>query len=66
VAYCGKSHVSARINRSWVKAFLAGKTRSGWIEANYIVNSLAKAIKEKTLLIGEVRVVEKKRRSRLP
>lgn len=47
VAYCGKSHVSADINRSWIKAFLTGQTRSGWIKANYIVKSLAKAIKDR-------------------
>ncbi|MFC1533849.1 galactokinase [Thermodesulfobacteriota bacterium] len=47
VAFCGKSHVSARINRSWIKGFLSGHTRSGWIKANDIVNGLAKAIKER-------------------
>lgn len=47
VAFSGKSHVSARMNRSWVKDFLSGKTRSGWIKANETVKGLAKAIKEK-------------------
>jgi D-glycero-alpha-D-manno-heptose-7-phosphate kinase len=47
VAYSGKSHASADINRSWIKGFLTGQTRAGWIETNYIVNSLAKAIKER-------------------
>ncbi|MDB9822756.1 galactokinase [Deltaproteobacteria bacterium] len=47
VAYSGKSHASAAINRSWIKDFLAGQTRAGWIEANDIVNNLAKAIKKK-------------------
>ena len=47
VAYCGKSHVSARINRSWIKGFLSGQSRAGWIRANDIVNKLAKAIKQR-------------------
>jgi len=46
VAYSGKSHVSARINRSWIFDFLSGETRTGWIKANDIVNRLAKAIRE--------------------
>lgn len=47
VAYSGKSHVSARINRSWIYDFLSGKTRTGWVKANDIVNRLAGAIKHK-------------------
>ncbi|MBW2610037.1 MAG: galactokinase [Deltaproteobacteria bacterium] len=46
VAYSGKSHVSSRINRSWIKDFLSGKTRAGWIQVNDIVTRLAQAIKE--------------------
>ena len=45
VAYSGKSHVSARMNRSWILDFLSGKTRTGWLKANDIVNRLAGAIK---------------------
>lgn len=45
VAYSGKSHVSLRTNRFWVDDFLAGKTRSGWIKVNEIVNTMAEAIK---------------------
>jgi D-glycero-alpha-D-manno-heptose-7-phosphate kinase len=47
VAFSGQSHVSARINRGWLRDFLSGKTRSGWIETNNIVRKLAHAIKEK-------------------
>jgi D-glycero-alpha-D-manno-heptose-7-phosphate kinase len=47
VAFSGKSHVSARVNRSWVNDFLSGRTRTGWIEANEVVKRLAASIKEK-------------------
>jgi D-glycero-alpha-D-manno-heptose-7-phosphate kinase len=47
VAFSGKSHVSARVNRSWVNDFLSGRTRSGWIEANEVVKCLAGSIKKK-------------------
>ena len=44
VAYSGKSHVSSRINRLWLNDFLSGKTRTGWLEANKIVEKFAGAI----------------------
>ena len=47
VAFSGKSHVSSRMNRSWIEDFLSGKTRPGWIKANEIVKNLAGAIREK-------------------
>lgn len=47
VAYSGKSHVSARINRGWVEDFLSGRTRAGWIKANEVVRKMAEALKEK-------------------
>jgi D-glycero-alpha-D-manno-heptose-7-phosphate kinase len=47
VAFSGKSHVSARMNRAWVGDFLSGRTRSGWMEANEVVKHLADAIREK-------------------
>jgi D-glycero-alpha-D-manno-heptose-7-phosphate kinase len=47
VAFSGKSHVSARINRGWLKGFLSGKTRAGWVEANGIVRRLALALGER-------------------
>lgn len=46
VAYCGKAHVSMHTNRSWIRDFLEGGTRSGWIKANEIVKKLAPAIKQ--------------------
>jgi len=47
VAFSGKSHVSAGINRNWIEEFISGKTRAGWIKANEIVLSLAEALKVK-------------------
>jgi D-glycero-alpha-D-manno-heptose-7-phosphate kinase len=47
VAFSGKSHASLRINRTWIKDFLSGKTRSGWVKVNEVVNWLALAIKAK-------------------
>ncbi|MFC1821969.1 hypothetical protein ACFL9T_04625 [Thermodesulfobacteriota bacterium] len=47
VAGSGTSHVSIRINRHWVEDFMAGKTRTGWMEANAIVKALAKSIEAK-------------------
>ncbi len=41
VAYSGKRHLSAKINRLWIEKFLRGDTRSGWIEVNRIVNRFA-------------------------
>jgi len=46
VAYSGKSHVSSRTNRNWIKDFLSGRTRAGWSKANEIVHHLAHAVKE--------------------
>jgi D-glycero-alpha-D-manno-heptose-7-phosphate kinase len=46
VAYSGRSHVSSRINRAWVRGFLSGETRSGWMKANEIVSRLAQAIRD--------------------
>jgi D-glycero-alpha-D-manno-heptose-7-phosphate kinase len=47
VAYSGKRHLSARINRRWIEKFLRGKTRSDWIELNRIVNRFALHTKER-------------------
>lgn len=47
VAYSGKRHLSARINRLWVEKFLQGETRLGWIEVNKIVNRFAMHLKER-------------------
>jgi D-glycero-alpha-D-manno-heptose-7-phosphate kinase len=46
VAYTGKTHVSARINRNWIRDFLEGKTRARWIEVNRIVHRLADALRK--------------------
>ena len=46
VAYSGTSHVSSRINRNWIRGFLSGKTRQGWIRVNEIVLDLAVAVKK--------------------
>jgi len=47
VAYSGRKHLSARINRLWIEKFLRGETRSGWIEVNTIVNRFAMHMKER-------------------
>lgn len=47
VAYSGESHISSKTNRKWIKDFLSGKTRGGWIEANEIVDRLAHAINKR-------------------
>ncbi len=46
VAYSGKRHVSMHTNRNWIKAFLEGGTRAGWVRANEVVKRFAQAIKE--------------------
>ena len=46
VAYSGKSHISSTTNRKWVKDFLSGRTRSGWVRVNEVVYNLARAIKK--------------------
>jgi len=45
VAYSGKWHVSASTNRIWLKNFLEGKTRRGWLEANSAVRELIKSVR---------------------
>jgi D-glycero-alpha-D-manno-heptose-7-phosphate kinase len=45
VAYSGKSHVSSTTNRRWIKDFLSGRTRPGWVKVNETVLQLAQAIK---------------------
>ena len=47
VAYSGRTHVSSSINRNWIKDFLSGKTRSGWIRVNETVRRFAGAVREK-------------------
>ncbi|MFH1950276.1 MAG: galactokinase [Pseudomonadota bacterium] len=45
VAYSGKSHTSSRTNRQWIRDFLSGKTRPGWLKVNEIVQQFGQAIK---------------------
>jgi len=45
VAYSGKSHVSSTTNRRWIKDFLSGRTRPGWVKVNKTVLQLAQAVK---------------------
>lgn len=47
VAFSGKRHVSSRINRGWIKDYLSGKTREGWLDANRVVLGLGEAIKKR-------------------
>jgi D-glycero-alpha-D-manno-heptose-7-phosphate kinase len=44
VAYSGKSHVSTTTNRRWIRDFLSGRTRSGWVKVNETVLRIARAI----------------------
>jgi len=45
VAYSGKSHTSSLTNHQWIKDFLSGKTRPGWVKANEIVRQFGEAVK---------------------
>ncbi len=44
LAYTGKSHVSVRTNRKWVREFLSGQGRKEWLQSNRIVHRLGDAI----------------------
>lgn len=47
VAHSGKSHVSSRTNRKWIGGFQDGTTRRGWLRANEITHSLARALEKR-------------------
>ena len=47
LAYSGRSHVSSRMNQAWIKDFLSGKTRAGWVKVNDIVKGLGPTIQSK-------------------
>ncbi|MBN2034157.1 MAG: galactokinase [Deltaproteobacteria bacterium] len=47
LAYSGTSHVSSRMNQAWMKNFLSGKTRAGWVKVNDVVRRLGPVIKKK-------------------
>jgi len=44
VAYSGKRHTALRTNRRWIKDFLSGRTRSGWLKVNETVQRFGRAI----------------------
>jgi len=47
VAYSGKRHTALRTNRQWIKDFLSGRTRVGWLKVNETVRRFGRAITEK-------------------
>ena len=47
LAYSGTSHVSTRMNQAWIKNFLSGKTRAGWVKVNDVVKNLGGLIEKK-------------------
>ena len=47
LAYSGKSHISLGANRSYLKDFLAGQTRKGWIQANDMIKKFGLALEER-------------------
>ena len=47
LAYSGTSHVSSRMNQAWIRDFLSGKTRAGWIKVNEVVKKLGRLIENK-------------------
>jgi D-glycero-alpha-D-manno-heptose-7-phosphate kinase len=47
LAYSGKSHLSSRMNQAWIKDFLSGKTRAGWVKVNDVVKKLGPSIRNK-------------------
>jgi len=44
IAYCGKPHVSKDVNSRWVKQFVAGSHRHGWIEICILTQKFIDAI----------------------
>jgi D-glycero-alpha-D-manno-heptose-7-phosphate kinase len=48
LAYSGISHVSSRMNQAWIKDFLSGKTRAGWVKVNDVVRKLGGLIEKKS------------------
>jgi D-glycero-alpha-D-manno-heptose-7-phosphate kinase len=44
VAYSGKRHISAEVNRRWITDFLEGRTREGWVRVNQVVRRFADAV----------------------
>ncbi|MDQ1335536.1 MAG: hypothetical protein QG552_2486 [Thermodesulfobacteriota bacterium] len=44
VAYSGRRHTASRINRQWIRDFLSGRTRAGWLKVNETVRRFGGAI----------------------
>jgi D-glycero-alpha-D-manno-heptose-7-phosphate kinase len=44
VAYSGKRHTALRTNRQWIRDFLSGRTRAGWLKVNETVRRFGGAI----------------------
>ena len=44
VAFCGQTHVSARVNGKWLDQFAAGRTRHVWQQINQWSNSFVNAL----------------------
>jgi D-glycero-alpha-D-manno-heptose-7-phosphate kinase len=44
LAFCGRTHESAKVNRKWVKQFLSGKYRKQWVEIITCTQGCADAI----------------------
>jgi D-glycero-alpha-D-manno-heptose-7-phosphate kinase len=47
VAYSGESHVSSTTNRKWLKEFLSGETREGWLRVNEMVRDFSRKIQNR-------------------
>jgi len=47
VAYTGKRHTALAINRQWIRDFLSGKTRAGWLKVNETVRGFGAAVAAK-------------------
>ncbi len=44
VAYSGKRHTALSTNRRWIRDFLSGRTRTGWLKVNETVRRFGRAI----------------------
>jgi len=44
VAYSGKRHRALSTNRRWIRDFLSGRTRTGWLKVNETVRRFGRAI----------------------
>jgi len=47
VAYTGKPHTALKINRQWIRDFVSGRTRAGWLKVNETVRSFGAAVAAK-------------------